>query len=67
MAQNPNKLGFLEALARIQFLQGKPDEAIATQQKAIAWAGREADEDDDMEEMQEALESYQKGVLPPAE
>jgi tetratricopeptide (TPR) repeat protein len=52
----------LDTLARILFMQGQKDEAIKTQQKAIAKA------DDDMkEDLEETLKSYKAGKLPAAE
>lgn len=49
----------LNTLARVQFMRGKKDDAIATQTKAVALA------DDNMkEQLQSMLDSYKKGELP---
>jgi len=48
--------------ARIAFLKGDKEEAIAFQQQAVNNAA-----DDQVEELKEALESYQNGKLPPAD
>ena len=57
--KNPD---LLDTLARIQFMQGKHDEAIKTQEKAIGLA-----EGDGKQSMEKTLESYKKGKLPAAE
>ncbi len=51
----------LDTLARVQFLQGKKDEAVATQEKALSVA-----EGDMKESLDETLKSYKDGKLPPA-
>ena len=49
----------LDTLARIQFLQGKKDDAVKTQEKAISVA------DDELKAgMEKALEAYKAGKLP---
>ena len=48
--------------ARIAFLKGDKEEAIAFQQQAVNNAA-----DDQVEELKEALENYQNGKLPPAD
>jgi thiol-disulfide isomerase/thioredoxin len=50
---------FLDTLARVQFMQGKKDEAIATETKAVSLA-----DDDRKAEFQTMLDSYKKGELP---
>jgi len=52
----------LDTLARIQFMQGKHEEAIKTQQKAVGLAEGEA-----KQALGKTLESYKKGKLPAAE
>ena len=49
----------LDTLARIQFMQGKKKEAIATEQKALDLAG-----DEQKAAIRESLASYQAGKLP---
>jgi thiol-disulfide isomerase/thioredoxin len=49
----------LDTLARIQFMQGKHEEAIKTQQKAL-----EVAEGDGKQSLEKTLESYKKGKLP---
>jgi thiol-disulfide isomerase/thioredoxin len=51
-----------DTLARVQFMQGKKDEALKTQEKAVEKAS-----DKLKAKLQENLESYQKGTLPAAE
>ncbi len=51
----------LETLARIQFMQGQKDEAISTQEKAMAAAP-----DGQKDKLRETLDSYKKGILPAA-
>lgn len=52
----------LDTRARVEFLQGKKEEAVKTQEKALSLAG-----DGEKEEMSKALESYKGGELPAAE
>lgn len=54
--------GVLDTLARVKFLQGKKDEAIALQQKAVGLA-----EDNQKASLEKTLESYKKGELSKAE
>jgi thiol-disulfide isomerase/thioredoxin len=49
----------LDTLARVQFANGKTDEAIATEQKAVAAA-----KDESKSHYQKALTNYQQGKLP---
>jgi thiol-disulfide isomerase/thioredoxin len=49
----------LDALARIQFMSGNKDAAIATEQKAVEQAGT-----DGAEELKANLQSYKDGKLP---
>ena len=53
--------GVLDTLARIQFMNGKKDEAIATEQKAVDASGSDADH---QEILKATLKSYQDGKLP---
>lgn len=53
---------FLDTLARVKFMQGSKEEAIALQQKALAQAG-----DDSKDKLQKTLDSYKKGDLPEPE
>jgi len=68
MAERANKAtegkepAVLDALARIQFMNGKKDAAIATEQKAVDQAGT-----DGAEELKANLQSYKDGKLPTAE
>ncbi len=52
----------LDTLARIQFRQGKKEEAIKTQEKAVAQA-----KDTTKADLQKTLSAYKDGKLPPAE
>lgn len=52
----------LDTLARAQFMNGKKDEAVATQTKAVKLA-----DDDNRKELQANLDSYKAGKLPAAE
>ena len=61
LEKDPAKEALLDTLARIQFLQGKKDEAVKTQEKAVANA-----EGEKKEGLQKTLDSYKQGVLPPA-
>jgi thiol-disulfide isomerase/thioredoxin len=49
----------LDTLARVQFMNGKKDKAVETQQKAVALADA-----DSREKLQEFLDSYKAGKLP---
>jgi thiol-disulfide isomerase/thioredoxin len=51
--------GVLDTLARVQFMTGKTNEAVATEQKAVALA-----EDPVKTMLQKELVSYQQGKLP---
>ena len=53
--------GILDTLARVQFMNGQKDEAIATEQKAVAAA---ADNADHQQLLKDTLKSYQDGKLP---
>jgi thiol-disulfide isomerase/thioredoxin/ribosomal protein S20 len=53
---------FMDTLARVKYLQGSKEDAIALQQKAVALAG-----DDFKTQLQKTLDSYKKGVLPDAD
>ena len=53
----------LDTLARVRWLQGKKDEAIKLQEKAVSKAGYLTLK----QEIQATLESMRKGVLPPGE
>jgi thiol-disulfide isomerase/thioredoxin len=53
---------FMDTLARVKFMQGNKEEAIALEQKALAQAG-----DDMKDNLQKTLDSYKKGELPAAE
>jgi hypothetical protein len=48
----------LDTLARLMFMQGKKEEAIALQEKAIGLA-----DDDRKAELKKFLDSYKKGEL----
>lgn len=68
MAERANKAtggkepAVLDALARIQFMNGKKEAAIATEQKAVDAAGSDVPE-----ELKTNLQSYKDGKLPAAE
>ncbi len=51
--------GILDTLARVKFMQGKKEDAIALQEKAVKLA-----ESDQQESLQKSLDSYKKGELP---
>jgi len=57
--ESSEKSQSMDTLARVKFMKGSKDEAIALQQKAVALAG--ADEKD---KLQKTLDSYKKGQLP---
>jgi hypothetical protein len=50
----------LDTLARVQFVRGEKDAAIATQQKAIDTA----DEEKAKKNLQKTLDAYKTGKLP---
>ena len=59
-AKEPAQKGmFMDTLARVKFMKGSKEEAIALQQKAVAQAG-----DDIKDKLQKTLDSYKKGDLP---
>jgi thiol-disulfide isomerase/thioredoxin len=58
-AANGKEPAVLDTLARVQFMKGKKDEAIATQTKAVDLAPAEEKAD-----YQTTLDSYKKGELP---
>jgi thiol-disulfide isomerase/thioredoxin len=49
----------LDTLARVQFMRGKKDDAIANETKAVSLA-----DDDAKDQIQATLDSYKKGELP---
>src|SRR6266581_2853942 len=51
--------GILDTLARVKFMQGKKEDAIALQEKAVKLA-----ESNQQESLQKSLDSYKKGELP---
>ncbi len=51
--------GILDTLARVKFMQGKKEDAIALQEKAVKLA-----ETNQQESLQKSLDSYKKGELP---
>jgi thiol-disulfide isomerase/thioredoxin len=53
---------FMDTLARVKFMQGSKENAIALEQKAVALAG-----DNEKAKLQKALDSYKKGELPEVE
>ena len=53
--------GILDTLARVQFMNGKTNEAVATEQKAVNLA-----EGPVKERLQQFLAGYQQGKLPEA-
>jgi len=54
--------GIIDTLARVKYLQGKKDEAVTLQTKAVDLAT-----DDMKKALQKTLDSYKKGVLPDAD
>jgi thiol-disulfide isomerase/thioredoxin/predicted negative regulator of RcsB-dependent stress response len=50
---------FMDTLARVKFMQGSKEDAIALEQKALATSG-----DNLKEQLQHTLDSYKKGELP---
>ncbi len=65
-ASDPDAWGYLLALARIQFMQGHRDEAVRTQERAVALEEKEEGDEDDLEAMKADLESFRQGILPEA-
>jgi thiol-disulfide isomerase/thioredoxin len=61
-ASNGKDPGVLDTMARVSFLQGKKDEAIQFEQKAVDLA-----EDNQKAPLQKSLDSYKKGELPKAD
>ena len=57
-ATNGKDASILDTLARVKFMQGQKDEAIALQEKAVALA-----EPDSKSQLQKTLESYKRGEL----
>lgn len=57
--RNPS---IIDTLARVKFMQGKKDEAIALEGKAVSLADGE-----EKDALQKSLDSYKKGELPKAE
>lgn len=57
-ASEEKEPGVLDTLARVMFMQGKKEEAIALQQKAVGLA-----EGDGKTQLQNTLDSYKKGEL----
>ena len=51
--------GIIDTLARVRFMQGKKEDAIELQKKAVELA-----EDSQQKALQKVLDSYQKGELP---
>jgi thiol-disulfide isomerase/thioredoxin len=58
-ATQGKEAGVLETLARVQFMSGKTNEAVATEQKAVNLT-----EGPVKEHLQQSLTSYQQGKLP---
>ncbi len=58
-ASNGKDAGIIDTLARVKFMQGKKDDAIALEEKAANLA-----EGRDKEALQKTLDSYKKGELP---
>ena len=58
-ASNGKDAGIIDTLARVKFMQGKKDDAIALEEKAVNLA-----EGRDKETLQKTLDSYKKGELP---
>jgi thiol-disulfide isomerase/thioredoxin len=58
-ATQGKELGILDTLARVQFMSGKTNEAVATEQKAVNLAAGPV-----KEQLQHFLTSYQQGKLP---
>jgi thiol-disulfide isomerase/thioredoxin len=56
------KSGFMDTLARVKFMQGSKEDAIALEQKAVGMAN-----DGDKDKLQQTLDSYKKGELPDAQ
>ena len=60
-ASNGKDAGIIDTLARVKFMQGKKDDAIALEEKAVNLV-----EGRDKETLQKTLDSYRKGELPKA-
>jgi len=60
-ASNGKDAGIIDTLARVKFMQGKKDDAIALEEKAANLV-----EGRDKETLQKTLDSYRKGELPKA-
>ena len=58
----PIDLFILDTLARVQFMQGKKEEAIALEEKALKLTS-----DDHKDAFTRTLDAYKKGELPKAE
>ena len=54
--------GIADTLARVLFLRGKKEEAVALEEKAVRLA-----EGDTQKSLQKVLDSYKKGELPRAD
>jgi thiol-disulfide isomerase/thioredoxin len=62
-AKDPAQKGmFMDTLARVKFMQGSKEDAIALQEKALTLSG-----DDLKDQLQHTLDSYKKGELPSAQ
>jgi thiol-disulfide isomerase/thioredoxin len=57
--ESSEKSQSMDTLARVKFMKGSKDEAIALQQKAVALAA-----DNEKDKLQKTLDSYKKGQLP---
>jgi len=62
LTEGESQANVIDTLARVLFLQGKHDEAIELQEKAVAQAGERL-----KEQMQKVLDAYKKGELPKPE
>lgn len=62
VAAKSENAAILDTLARVQFMNGKKDKAVATQKKAVELA-----DDNSKEQFQGSLDSYKAGKLPKAE
>jgi thiol-disulfide isomerase/thioredoxin len=58
-SDNDSKWQSLDTLARVKFMKGNKDDAIALEQQALGLAGA-----DGKSQLQKALDSYKKGELP---
>lgn len=59
-AANGKEAGILDTLARVQFMSGKTNEAVVTEQKAVAVAA----DGDEQANCKKTLAAYQQGQLP---